>query len=422
MARVLLLLPTKTYRATDFLEAARRLGVEVTVASEEKNVLESQNPTGYLDLDFEDLERCSQSVVEFSKKHPFDAVLGMDDSTMVAAAAISIALGLRSNSVEAVKACRDKHLMRQRLQNKGLTIPMFRAFPVTMDAQQASLRVPYPCVLKPTRLSASQGVIRANDPNDFVQAWKRITRIIESLKSSDEILVEEFIPGKEIALEGLLEDGRLSVLALFDKPDPLDGPFFEETLYVQPSRLPKDVQNRIFSCAEKGTGALGLETGPIHAELRINQRGPWIIEIAARPIGGRCSRALRFGLDISLEEVILRHALGWEAPRMSLNSRTNPSGVMMIPIPRAGKLKHISGVKQAEEVAGVKEILLNSHIGDVMAPLPEGSAYLGFIIARGETPENVEKALREAHRCLEFDVEPLNHEPTVPTLSHCVGG
>jgi len=337
MARVLLLLPTKTYRATDTLEAARALGVEVTVASEEKNVLESQNPTGYLNLDFENLERCARSVVEFSKKVPIDAVLGMDDSTMVAAAAISIALGLRSNSVEAVRACRDKHLMRQRLGNKGHPIPQFRAFPITMDAQKASLKVLYPCVLKPTRLSASQGVIRANDPHDFVRAWKRIIKIIEALKTSDEILVEEFIPGKEIALEGLLEDGQLSVLALFDKPDPLDGPFFEETLYVQPSRLPKDVQSQIVSCIENVCiGALGLETGPIHAELRINQRGPWIIEVAARPIGGRCSRALRFGLDISLEEVILRHALGWEAPQKAQNSRTNPSGVMMIPIPKAG--------------------------------------------------------------------------------------
>ncbi len=405
MPRILLLLPTKTYRATDFLEAATRLGVEVTVASEEKNVLESQNPAGYLWFNFEDLDSCQQSVLEFARKYPLAAVLGMDEKTMVAAAAVSEALHLKSNSVESVKTCRDKHLMRKCLKAGGLVTPPFCAFPITADVRQISLEMAYPCVLKPTRLSASQGVIRVNDSGEFVSAWERLKNIIESAKTSPEILVEEFIPGKEVALEGLLENGELSMLALFDKPDPLDGPFFEETIYVQPSRLPDDLQRAIFACTQKAVSALGLTTGPIHAELRVNQEGPWMIEVAARPIGGRCSRALRFGLDMSLEEVILRQALSLKAPPGFLNLKANPSGVMMIPISKAGVLKEISGLKQAKEVSGVEEIIVNMPVGSLLTPLPEGSHYLGFIIARGKTPGEVEGSLRKAHRCLEINIK-----------------
>lgn len=420
MARLLLLLPTSTYRAPDFLEAARRIGVEITVASEEKNVLESRNPAGYLKLDFEDVESSCRAMLEFSRRYPIDAVLGLDDATVVAAAAISRTLSLESNSVESVEASRNKLLMRAHLRRAGVPIPEFFAFLLHEDPVFAASRVQYPCVLKPTMLSASQGVIRANGPGEFVRAWRRIARIVKKLRTAPDILAEAFVPGPEVAVEGLLEKGRLMVLAIFDKPDPLDGPFFEETIYVRPSRLPRKVQDSVVSCVAMATKALGLIKGPVHAEVRISKKGPCIIEVAARPIGGRCSRALRSGLGISLEELILRQALGFDFPRAKAPwVDPTPSGVMMIPIPKAGILRGISGKDRARQVPGIEDILLSAHRGQTIVPLPEGSRYVGFIIARATTPESVDMALRQAHQCLQFDIEPLPTDSSVPILSGC---
>lgn len=417
MARILLLLPTTTYRATDFIEAAQRLGVDVTVASEEKNVLESQNPEGYLKLNFENLGSVQRSVLEFSKRNPLDAVLGMDDTTVLAAAAISHALSLRSNSVESVKSARNKRLMRESFFRDGLPIPNFQAFSINENPERVASKIRYPCVLKPTLLSASQGVMRVNEPNALFDSWERLRKIIQARKTSSEVLVEDFISGQEVALEGLLEGGQLRVLAVFDKPDPLKGPFFEETIYVRPSRLASRMQEEVIACTARATKALGLETGPVHAELRMNQEGPWIIEIAARPIGGRCSRALRFGLGISLEELIIRQALGFET--CSLHVDPTPSGVMMIPVPQPGILKKISGVEEAKAVPGVVDILFTTHIGQQLVPLPEGSSYIGFIFCREQTPHIVEERLRVAHNKLKFEVESTGNNLPDRVLECC---
>ncbi len=419
MARILLLLPTRTYRAPDLMEAAHRLGASITVASEESNVLESRNPSGYLTLDFDDREGACRKVLEFSKKYPLDAVLGVDDATVVAAAAISSALSLPSNSVKAVEISRDKLLMRDCLRRAWVPIPGFVDFSLQDDPIAVSASIRYPCVLKPTMLSASQGVIRADGPKAFVRAWKRISAIIKATRSAPVILVETFVPGMEVALEGLLENGRLKVLSLFDKPDPLDGPYFEETIYLRPSRLPKNIQNEIISCVEKAVKALGLERGPVHAEVRVNKNGPFIIEVAARPIGGRCSKTLRFGLGISLEEVILRQALGQKLNSNWIKPDPFPSGVMMIPTPRAGTLSKVLGLEKAREVAGIVAILITAHPGQKLIPLPEGSRYLGFIFARAQTPAGVEAALRRAHRLLKIEIQPTAAKSERLVLADC---
>jgi biotin carboxylase len=263
-------------------------------------------------------------------------------------------------------------------------------------------------VLKPTILAASRGVIRADDEAGFVAAFRRIEAILRTPEvaahgaEAEQVLVEGFIPGREVALEGLLVDGELTVLALFDKPDPLDGPFFEETLYVTPSRLPAAEQEAIRHVTGWAAVALGLREGPVHAELRVNAAGPWVIELAARSIGGLCSRTLRFGTGMSLEEVILRHALGIELD--SLERERQPAGVMMLPIPRGGVLQAVHGQEAAERVPGIEAVTITAHRGQELVPLPEGSRYLGFVFARAETPETVEAALREAHRRLSFDI------------------
>jgi biotin carboxylase len=417
MLRLLLLVPTTTYRTEDFVEAAHKLDVELVVASERPNVFGERLPDNLLTLDFADPERAAREMGAFARKNPFTAVVAVDDRTTVVGAAIAQALGLPGNSVAAVSATRNKHQMREALRKAGVPSPPYVLFTLADDPALAARQAPYPCVLKPTILAASRGVIRADNEGEFVAAFRRIEAILKTAEvaalgaGSDQILAEGFIPGREVALEGLLVKGVLRVLALFDKPDPLDGPFFEETIYVTPSRLPADAQTAVADVTAWAARALGLREGPIHAELRVNEAGPWVVEIAARSIGGLCSRTLRFGTGLTLEELILRHALGIEIETLerapSPSGRVpGPAGVMMIPIPRGGILEEVRGVEAAKAVPGIEEITITIHLGQEVVPLPEGARYLGFIFARAETPEAVEAALREAHRRLAFEIAP----------------
>ncbi len=308
----------------------------------------------------------------------------------------------------AVAAARNKYELRQCLAAAGLPAPRFRRIPLDEDPFLAARGVEFPCVLKPLALSASRGVIRADTVDQFVAAFRRIRAILarEDVTVTGEaarfLLAEAYIPGVEVALEGLLAGGGLQTLAIFDKPDPLEGPYFEETLYVTPSRLPAQIQETVSAATLKAARALGLEEGPVHAELRINEDGVWVLELAARSIGGLCSRTLRFGAGMTLEELILRHALGWKIPSYDREGRA--AGVMMIPIPRAGRLQAVRGKEAAEAVPDVEEVVITAHLGQELVPLPEGWQYLGFIFARAATPEAVERALRQAHACLAFDI------------------
>jgi biotin carboxylase len=408
MDRLLLLLPTRTYRTEAFIDAARTLGVDLVCASERPSTLQELTPDTLMTLDFADPDAAAAAVSAWSATRPLAAVVGVDDATAAAAAGISERLGLKSNALAAVSAARDKFQMRQCLAAAGVPVPRFRRIAIADDLLLASRRVAFPCVLKPLALSASRGVIRVNNADQFMAAVRRIAAILErddvsvTGDAAQFLLAEAFVEGLEVALEGLLVDGTLHTLALFDKPDPLNGPYFEETIYVTPSRLPAAVQERVREVTARACAALGLTEGPVHAEVRINDAGPWIIEVAPRSIGGLCSRTLRFGTGMSLEEIILRHALRW--PIDSLERERRPAGVMMIPIPRAGRLRTVQGQAAAAAVPDIEEVAITAHTGQEIVPLPEGWQYLGFIFARADTPERVEHALRDAHSRLTFDI------------------
>ena len=393
------MLPTTTYRTAAFVEAARQIGVELTVASEEPSALQATSLGGLVTLPLQDPQRAATEAFLFAKKYPVAAVVGVDDDTAIVAAVIAQRLGLKANPVHAMQAARDKHQQRELLAKAGVPIPRFMLRGLSEDPTDIARRVTYPCVMKPLRLSASRGVIRADNVQGFMKAQNRLRTIVREPDAT--FLIEEFIPGYEVALEGLVVNRRMHVLAIFDKPDPLDGPFFEETIYVTPSQVPAALQKAIVDCAERAVRALGITEGPIHAELRYNERGPWLIELAARPIGGRCSAVLRFGdKGVALEEIILRHALGMPIP--SLQRERQAAGVMMIPIPGAGTLQEVRGVAEAQTVPLIEDVQITAHPGERLVPFPEGSRYPGFIFARGETPAVVEAALRDAHGRLEF--------------------
>jgi biotin carboxylase len=411
MARVLLLLATRTYRARAFLDAASRLKVAVTVGTDRRQALAPTNPAGNLTLSFSDPTAAAREIATFHALHPIDAVVAADDDGAELAAEASAVLGLAHHSAAAVRTARSKRLSRERWREAGLPGPGFVRGSARDDPDALAARVRFPCVVKPVDLSASRGVIRADDHASFVAAFRRTAALLEHLRprAADgdlalEMIVEDFVPGPEVALEGLVDHGRLRVLALFDKPDPLDGPFFEETIYVTPSRLAPERQDRIAEIAARAIAALGLDHGPVHAELRVPPAGPVLLEIAPRSIGGLCSLALRFGDDESLETLILRHALGYDVS--GIGRERAASGVMMIPIPRAGVLRGVGGVEAARAVRGVSGVRITVPAGDELVPLPEGHRYLGFIFARGERPEEVERTLRDAHEQLRFEIAP----------------
>ena len=401
MPRILLLLPSATYRASDFLASAARLGVDVVVGSEHRQAMAASMGDRAMLIPLGSPELAAEAIMALHHRTPLDAVLAVDDQGIEVAARASQHLGFRHNSPDAVTATRDKGVMRHRLAMASLPQPAFRIVPPDIDVVTAATTIGYPCVIKPVSRSASQGVIRVDDADQAHSAGNRIRAIVG--ECPEELLVEQFMPGSEVAVEGILDNGCLDVLAVFDKPDPLDGPYFEESVYVTPSRQAASILADIESLTARAAQALGLQQGPVHAELRVGPNGVvTILELAARSIGGLCSRSLRFGVGVSLEEVIIRQALGmgWEG----LIRESQASGVMMLPIRSAGVLDRVAGQERALAVTGVVGLEISIPPGRELVPLPEGDRYLGFIFARGATPRDVEEALHHAESCLDVQL------------------
>ena len=409
--RVLLLLPTTGYRNGDFLAAARKLGIEIVAAADYCHRLApAWGLPPVMALHFDQPAGAADTVLR-ETGGAFDAVLAVDDSGLALAALLNQRLGLPGNSAEAVDRVRDKLAFRQLLQAQGLPCPAFHHLPSGADPRSLLPALGFPVVVKARRLAGSRGVIRADDEATLLQAVQRV-RTVQARADRDAqalgLVIESFIRGREFALEGSLSRGELTTLALFDKPDPLDGPYFEETLYVTPSRLPSALQQGIHDEVARACRAAGLHSGPIHAEARVNEQGGiWLLEIAPRSIGGLCGRVLTDSLGMSLEELILRGLLGLpvQLPHGAASERA-AAGVMMIPIPRRGIFSGVRGLEQARAVPGVTGVTLTAELGQIMAPPPDGGSYLGFIFAAEATPADVEAVLRLAHTKLDFDIRP----------------
>jgi hypothetical protein len=440
--RVLLLATTTGYQTRAFGDAAERLGVELVFATDRCHMLEDPWQDGAIPIRFHDEDGSVEAIVAAARARRLDGVISLGDRPTVIAARAAETLDLPTHPAEAAATARDKQRTRERLRDAGLPVPWFLASRIDANPRALARSLSFPCVVKPVALSGSRGVMRADDPDQFLVAFDRLRALLrlpevraERNQAHDRILIEGFIPGREFALEGLMHHGTLHVLALFDKPDPLDGPFFEETLYVTPSSVAAGVAQRIAEAVRSAAAAIGLRHGPIHAECRVNPSTPspdagqagweaasvFVLEVAARPIGGLCSRALRFEKGgrtpfsselpekgvrplFSLEELLLRHALG-EAPD-GWSREPRASGVMMIPIPARGVYRGVSGVEGARLVGGVDDVMVTAKVDQLLIPLPEGASYLGFIFARGGTSQSVEQSIRDAHAQLRFAIDP----------------
>jgi biotin carboxylase len=425
MPRILLLATTTGYQTRAFGDAAGRLGVELVFATDRCHMLDDPWRDQAIPIRFYEEDASVTAIVDAARARPLDGVLVVGDRPTVIAARAAEALGLRGHPPEAAAIARNKRLLRERLRDSGLPAPSFVVASLDVDPRALTRSVSFPGVIKPVALSGSRGVMRVDDATALRDALARLRAMLRSPEVQAErdpahqiVLVEDFIPGRELAIEGLLDDSELHVLALFDKPDPLDGPYFEETIYVTPSTEPPAVQRAIVDTVGRAARAVGLRHGPIHAECRVNDAGVFVLEVAARPIGGLCARALRFGQStivnqsaicslqsaISLEELLLRHTLG-ESPHL-WRREPDATGVMMIPIPRRGIFRGVEGTDAAAAVEHVEAVQITAKIDQRLVPLPEGASYLGFIFARAPAPSAVERALRHAHAQLQFAVDP----------------
>jgi len=406
--RVMLAFVATSYRADAYVRAASELGVELVLVTDVTRAAQRFR----LEAHHVDFAAVGQSVATLDLA-PVDGVVATDERSAVLAATVAASPFCRGryHSVAGVEAARDKRAMRECLLAAGVPQPNYRLLPP--DAAAVDLAPgQFPCVVKPPMLSGSQGVIRADDTAALKIAAARVRRILDRHPSEQrrnagffELIVEDYVDGDEVAVEAVMRGGELELLAIFDKPDALCGPYFEETLYVTPSRKSPELQQQISEVARATAVALGLCDGPIHAELRLPASGPQLIEIAARSIGGLCSQALRHVVGGPLEVLLLRQALG--EPPLQRPRGAPASGVMMIPVPRCGVLRRVSGLERARALPGVDSVQLTIAVGDAVRSLPEGASYLGFIFAHGDRPTDVEAALRAAHRALHFELKPL---------------
>ena len=399
--RLLLFAAKLGYQIRVFEEAARRLGIDVQLVTDRCHILDDPWGDHALAVRFDDPHGSLEAITG-----SYDGIVAVADRPLYLAALVAQKLGIAFHSPLSIQTSQNKHQAREAFRAAGLLVPTFRRLPIS--ASPTGEGETYPCVLKPLALSGSRGVIRANDPAEFRAAWHRIAKLLNSgeiRERRDEadgfIQIETYIPGREFAVEGLLTKGRLRVLAIFDKPDPLEGPFFEETVYVTPSRESVEVQARIVAAMERAVAAVGLSDGPLHGECRVNDAGVWVLEVAGRPIGGLCAKALSFNGGQPLEELVLRHALDGE---FDAHLDGPASGVMMIPVPGAGVLERVEGVERARQVPGITDVIITAKESERLVPLPEGNSYPGFIFARADSPSSVELSLHKAHTLIQFQL------------------
>ena len=404
--RLLLVAPSDSYRIAAYLKAAHSLDVDLQIASRGEHSLVNEIASG-VHISLDDEQQALDKIVAIARQRPFQSILAPDDYTVELAAKIAQALNLPHNPPAAARFSRRKDLARECLHQHHISTPQFCRIDLRKDLPSQITGFPFPSVVKPVSLSGSRGVIRVNNITEFLVACERIKKIVAPLNNEEEkslLLVEEYIPGIEVAVEGFLKDDEFIPLALFDKPDPLEGPYFEETYYITPSRLPLEQQQHIFHQVQKACQAYGLRTGPVHAELRLHENQTWIIEVAARTIGGECAQLLKFGTGYSLEQLVIAHSIG---QNLKMQPMDDAAGVLMIPTPKSGILRRVEGVLAAQKIPLIESVVISVREGYELQTLPEGSSYLGFIFARGPNPQAVEAALRHAHCLLNIVVSPL---------------
>ncbi|MBS1256004.1 MAG: Alanine--anticapsin ligase [Deltaproteobacteria bacterium] len=407
---VILIIPSASYRSNAFMNAADKLDLKILVVTDNSQVFSDQFPDNIITMNFDHWTEKLDEISEWSDRFNLMAVIGVDEESILLAAIFSQYLGIEHNSIESVMRTKNKLLMRFELKKARMNCPWFRSFSIEKLPDDIIEEINFPCVIKPTFLSASQGVLRVNNEQEFKEGFQILTDLLSQKKikkrggeEANYIMVEEYIPGNEVSIEGIVSQGKLKILAIFDKPEPLEGPTFEETIFVTPTTLSGSMQSSLYETAQQAMETLGIVKGPVHIEVRINSNGNYILECASRSIGGMCSKILEFQGGMSLEELILRSSLGRNIEKSNLSDTAK--GVMMMPIKNSGKLKEMRGVEEAISVDGITDLQITIKPGEMLDPLPKGDRYLGFLFAEGKNQEMVIKDLKNAWSKIEVVTE-----------------
>ena len=403
---VLLIAPSGSYRIAPYLGAAKSLGMKILVVSNSQHSLVPEVAAG-ITVDFENIDDAIEIILAAIQTLSIRCVFATDDSCVEISSHIAQILKLPHNKPEAAALTHRKDLARKALKAGGCNTPEFQVISLDMVEKFAS-PIDYPVVIKPLALSASRGVIRADNDEQMISACSRIEGILASAGQSgyirDHILVESYLDGAEFAVEGFIIQGEFHLLTIFDKPEPLTGPFFEETYYLTPTQLDCRQQTELVNEVRQCCKAYGLEQGPVHAEARITKSGIVLLELAARTIGGQCGQLIEFSLQQKLEEIVIQGMCGIK-PELPNNPQA--AGVMMIPVTNSGILKRVEGLTNALEIPYIEDIEIHIREGYELIPLPEGSSYLGFIFAKAPKYHEVYQSLKSAYECLRFVTQPV---------------
>ena len=384
MKKLLLVIPENSYKSNDFVFAAEKLGIDFMIITDSEQVSSKFSDTVIINKFDAELNKNN-----IKKLKDVTHVLPVDHSALKFSGYLVDLLEVKGNKLESINLSMNKYESRK-IFNSLLDIKANNEIIKNIDDINIFINKNGTSVLKPNYGTASKSVLKINNVE---KNKEQIEKLMQDCFDQD-LVIEEYIDGKEYALEGTIINSELKKIVIFDKPVEYKHPYFEESIYITPSELSSEAEKRVVSIVDKACKKIGLEDGPVHVEFKINENQIFIIEINPRMIGGLCSRCLSFGLfKVSLEEIILHAFMNNELKNIELLN--NYVGVLMIPTPKSGKFISINK-KELENIQNISNVEITVPEGSDLLEPPYGDKYLGFAFSQGIDKKTVNESLLTA--------------------------
>ncbi len=384
MKKLLLVIPENSYKSNDFVVAAEKLGIDFLIITDSEQVSSKFSDTVIINKFDAELNKNN-----LKKLKDVTHVLPVDHSALKFSGYLVDLLEVKGNKLESINLSMNKYESRK-IFNSLLDIKVNNEIIKNIDDVNTFINKNGTSVLKPIYGTASKSVLKINNVE---KNKEQIEKLMQDCFDQD-LVIEEYIDGKEYALEGTIINSELKKIVIFDKPVEYKHPYFEESIYITPSELSSEAEKRVVSIVDKACKKIGLEDGPVHVEFKINENQIFIIEINPRMIGGLCSRCLSFGLfKVSLEEIILHAFMNNELKNIELLN--NYVGVLMIPTPKSGKFISINK-EELENIPNISNVEITVPEGSDLLEPPYGDKYLGFAFSQGIDKKTVNESLLTA--------------------------
>ena len=384
MKKLLLVIPENSYKSNDFVVAAEKLGIDFLIITDSEQVSSKFSDTVIINKFDAELNKNN-----LKKLKDVTHVLPVDHSALKFSGYLVDLLEVKGNKLESINLSMNKYESRK-IFNSLLDIKVNNEIIKNIDDVNTFINKNGTSVLKPIYGTASKSVLKINNVE---KNKEQIEKLMQDCFDQD-LVIEEYIDGKEYALEGTIINSELKKIVIFDKPVEYKHPYFEESIYITPSELSSEAEKRVVSIVDKACKKIGLEDGPVHVEFKINENQIFIIEINPRMIGGLCSRCLSFGLfKVSLEEIILHAFMNNELKNIELLN--NYVGVLMIPTPKSGKFISINK-EELEKIPNISNVEITVPEGSDLLEPPYGDKYLGFAFSQGIDKKTVNESLLTA--------------------------